>query len=117
MWLGLTVKEANNDRDGTKHWQNSIDVLQARLGRGADGGPLPAVSLTETEMREMAELHPDRFYVIEQTHLDLVIAPSTLYGEWLRGANPAKTRLAIGCLLYTSPSPRDRTRSRMPSSA
>ena len=23
----------------------------------------------------------------------------------------------IGCLLYTSPSPRDRTRSRMPSSA
>ena len=26
-------------------------------------------------------------------------------------------RLVIGCLLYTSPSPRDRTRSRMPSSA
>ena len=25
--------------------------------------------------------------------------------------------LAKGCLLYTSPSPRDRTRSRMPSSA
>ena len=25
--------------------------------------------------------------------------------------------LAISCLLYTSPSPRDRTRSRMPSSA
>ena len=25
--------------------------------------------------------------------------------------------LAVGCLLYTSPSPRDRTRSRMPSSA
>ena len=24
---------------------------------------------------------------------------------------------SIGCLLYTSPSPRDRTRSRMPSSA
>ena len=27
------------------------------------------------------------------------------------------TRLWDGCLLYTSPSPRDRTRSRMPSSA
>ena len=26
-------------------------------------------------------------------------------------------RLALPCLLYTSPSPRDRTRSRMPSSA
>ena len=29
----------------------------------------------------------------------------------------AKSRLSIICLLYTSPSPRDRTRSRMPSSA
>ena len=28
-----------------------------------------------------------------------------------------KVRLMSGCLLYTSPSPRDRTRSRMPSSA
>ena len=27
------------------------------------------------------------------------------------------TRGELGCLLYTSPSPRDRTRSRMPSSA
>jgi len=29
----------------------------------------------------------------------------------------ARVRLTNGCLLYTSPSPRDRTRSRMPSSA
>ena len=28
-----------------------------------------------------------------------------------------KEAQALGCLLYTSPSPRDRTRSRMPSSA
>ena len=28
-----------------------------------------------------------------------------------------ETAHGIGCLLYTSPSPRDRTRSRMPSSA
>ena len=28
-----------------------------------------------------------------------------------------KKKPSIGCLLYTSPSPRDRTRSRMPSSA
>ena len=33
-------------------------------------------------------------------------------------ANPAPpVGPALGCLLYTSPSPRDRTRSRMPSSA
>ena len=29
----------------------------------------------------------------------------------------AGTTLSVSCLLYTSPSPRDRTRSRMPSSA
>ena len=28
-----------------------------------------------------------------------------------------EAELLVGCLLYTSPSPRDRTRSRMPSSA
>ena len=32
-------------------------------------------------------------------------------------AGPAAFLQAIACLLYTSPSPRDRTRSRMPSSA
>ena len=34
-------------------------------------------------------------------------------------ASPPQTRNArmVACLLYTSPSPRDRTRSRMPSSA
>ena len=31
--------------------------------------------------------------------------------------DPARSRQTGGCLLYTSPSPRDRTRSRMPSSA
>ena len=40
--------------------------------------------------------------------------------SWLSSAydaNSGKTVIAYTCLLYTSPSPRDRTRSRMPSSA
>ena len=37
---------------------------------------------------------------------DSVMYPGNMLGQ-----------LAIACLLYTSPSPRDRTRSRMPSSA
>ena len=32
-------------------------------------------------------------------------------------SNRGNVRLVIGCLLYTSPSPRDRQKSRMPSSA
>ena len=35
----------------------------------------------------------------------------------MEGANAMITQAQQGCLLYTSPSPRDRTRSRMPSSA
>ena len=56
---------------------------------------------------------------------------ATDVGEWLpeNGDEPPRPeeeiadmhekayRLARSCLLYTSPSPRDRTRSRMPSSA
>ena len=34
-----------------------------------------------------------------------------------RGTGKSTTIRALACLLYTSPSPRDRTRSRMPSSA
>ena len=39
-------------------------------------------------------------------------------GKWKAGtAGAADATRSITCLLYTSPSPRDRTRSRMPSSA
>ena len=40
----------------------------------------------------------------------LAVAATSQYGKNL-------IEFAKGCLLYTSPSPRDRTRSRMPSSA
>ena len=47
------------------------------------------------------------------------------YTEWLQDWLHSRGRtedlvlsgFTLGCLLYTSPSPRDRTRSRMPSSA
>src|SRR5674476_584712 len=43
-------------------------------------------------------------------HGDVVVSGTTLYGvTYMSGAG--------GCLLYTSPSPRDRQKSRMPSSA
>jgi ABC-2 type transport system ATP-binding protein len=48
--------------------------------------------------------------------VDLTIEEGEFFG--LLGPNAAgKTTLLSICLLYTSPSPRDRTRSRMPSSA
>ena len=53
-----------------------------------------------------------------ETHLiDLEKAStSKTYCDELKG-KVASYGLEISCLLYTSPSPRDRTRSRMPSSA
>ena len=42
---------------------------------------------------------------------EAVVLTADGVGEW------ATTTVAIGCLLYTSPSPRDRSLSRMPSSA
>ena len=46
------------------------------------------------------------------------LTPIVVFELWLR---PGRVRWLLGmdtsCLLYTSPSPRDRTRSRMPSSA
>ena len=39
------------------------------------------------------------------------------HGDAFLDAEPIERERGITCLLYTSPSPRDRTRSRMPSSA
>ena len=41
----------------------------------------------------------------------------TVHGTTLSAAATEEKVRSLTCLLYTSPSPRDRTRSRMPSSA
>ena len=53
----------------------------------------------------------DWFNANKDRYLDDVVAPSL---EFIAAIEP---KLKKVCLLYTSPSPRDRTRSRMPSSA
>ena len=44
-------------------------------------------------------------------------SPELPFAQRLRARQECREYLAKACLLYTSPSPRDRTRSRMPSSA
>ena len=77
----------------------------------------------------LAELTIRDFAIIDQLHLTFGAGFNVLTGE--TGAGKSIIIDAIGlllgdraspdmiraCLLYTSPSPRDRTRSRMPSSA
>ena len=59
--------------------------------------------------------------ILDQKLLDILVCPvSKKPLEYDKEANELISKeagLAYPCLLYTSPSPRDRTRSRMPSSA
>ena len=61
--------------------------------------------------------------VLDNRHLDSkgqpakVGANSTWHTDHTNQELPPKFTMLYACLLYTSPSPRDRTRSRMPSSA
>ena len=71
----------------------------------------------------------DRFAVKRAALKDAFLNPENSYEEKMaafeklqklpRNASPSRVtrRCSLTCLLYTSPSPRDRTRSRMPSSA
>ena len=61
----------------------------------------------------------DFLYLKEQNLKDVVELLLKAYTASFSDSEQTLKRNALGkaCLLYTSPSPRDRTRSRMPSSA
>ena len=84
----------------------------------------------DTELKSLATIYiyGSAAYILldepERTSLDIdVAAPysNADYGDFRRAALasglPVNPDEHYACLLYTSPSPRDRTRSRMPSSA
>ena len=82
---------------------------------------VPPATIAATEGAAFAlEAHPTPAAVALTASVAAVLATSRLSGtvgrERLTGATLAAL-CASSCLLYTSPSPRDRTRSRMPSSA
>ena len=47
----------------------------------------------------------------------VIVAPKGVYRNWYSQEIPNQPNTPNTCLLYTSPSPRDRQKSRMPSSA
>ena len=74
----------------------------------------------------LAEISVENIALIEEATLELAPGLNAITGETGAGKTLLATALqtllggrarAESCLLYTSPSPRDRTRSRMPSSA
>ena len=57
---------------------------------------------------EVQQLRSEFQLVVEQGQASMMLAMRDMMAEFMRNK---------GCLLYTSPSPRDRQKSRMPSSA
>ena len=98
---------------------------------GGDSGGHLAIQRRFDEARlrsdrlRLGQLHLDQFYkfAILRDDIDRFLSycsKNVAEGSLFRAANSQETYFDLPtypCLLYTSPSPRDRTRSRMPSSA
>ena len=76
------------------------------------GGMSPEDALQALRARERALRQSPAPFTVQETDFDL--DPRLLALEM---DEESAVEMALTCLLYTSPSPRDRTRSRMPSSA
>ena len=95
VWKNKAISGAiTSDKDGVTTLASGIDATKI-----ADG------SVTSTEFQYINSLSSNA-----QTQLDAKQAT-------IDSSNRLNANLIHDCLLYTSPSPRDRTRSRMPSSA
>ena len=72
-----------------------------------------------TELGEPKDLSPAgiRDYLKAQHQLLADAFNNGIFIDYLLGGRAMVMDRLLSCLLYTSPSPRDRTRSRMPSSA
>ena len=106
--------QANDLEEGTVQ-QLDFDKIG---GVGREGHQVLPVVLQEVESGEVLFVG----YANEEAlRMTLEMKSAVLYSTsrnqiWHKGATSGDT-LSLICLLYTSPSPRDRTRSRMPSSA
>ena len=81
------------------------------------------ILLNSEEIKKCVELNEQLIPIIEDAFKNLALGKTTMPPilrldiEQYHGESDVKAAYIDGCLLYTSPSPRDRTRSRMPSSA
>ena len=101
------------------HRLSFVDRSGLDTGAPADGEEVKALIPRKT-LAELLRLTTESDDVVEfardENHLFFRIGGRVLVSRMLSGQFP-NYELVMPCLLYTSPSPRDRTRSRMPSSA
>ena len=90
-------RQKRNKAIKQRHASTRLKKLEAELTRLQGGGKVTTVMDFPMRFGEGRDAHTNRV-------------------AWLK-SEIGKVKKQVGCLLYTSPSPRDRTRSRMPSSA
>ena len=90
--------------DGVASLDSNGKIPLTELGNLIDGAPTALDTLNELA----AAINDDASYAATIT---------TALGNKLDSSTASSTYAPIACLLYTSPSPRDRQKSRMPSSA
>ena len=98
----------------TARQHEQIEALMERLARAPAGArrPVRAFIIRNRKVTELLEVLRD---LIEEDAIGEEIIAAPVEADTEPASNEAESGDA--CLLYTSPSPRDRTRSRMPSSA
>ena len=81
---------------------------------GQETGVSEWLEITQERINQFADATNDHQFI----HVDPEMAKATPWGTTIAHGFLTLSLLSyMSCLLYTSPSPRDRTRSRMPSSA
>ena len=110
------------DMDAGCSLADAITGADVRLLRERYPG-VPVVTYVNTSAEVKAEADicctsGNAVQVVESLGTDRVIfLPDRFLGQWVAGQTDIDMILWEGCLLYTSPSPRDLSTSRMPSSA
>ena len=95
--------------DTLERWSLVNSSKSVKREKWPDNAPVQQIQIGQSHP---FHLHQNEFIVETINGLDVSIDPSkNQVGDAYIGDS------LVDCLLYTSPSPRDRTRSRMPSSA
>ena len=96
-----------------ERWDTSIErIIQFRIN-----DLMTAEIVGESESNMSPATVPASFYSIENMLAAKPLAELIIFDEWLRTLVRNTRQTHPTCLLYTSPSPRGRQKSRMPSSA
>ena len=111
---GADESTARAKNQGSVTLQSEDWTFEGRAYKNMDS---PWVAEVELDVREFSD---SLEWLIPNAHLEAISARFTATGDYENpkaALNLKAERIEWACLLYTSPSPRDRQKSRMPSSA